>query len=232
MSSEQRILRRQATHLICLGILLGGVYAASLLPGFHDGAFLGVDSDTWLCLAIVNATIHQWFVWLCWRTELYWQTLTRLLGSSAFTSYAVVFALLIVARPLLVTALAIANSGTLAIDATISRTAATLLLAPVFYLAYSIHRYFGFTRAMGIDHFDPSYRRRPLVRAGIFRFTSNAMYVFGLLVLWIPALYMRSTAAIAVAAFSHLYIWVHYLCTEKPDMEAIYGGEQSGVATA
>ena len=29
-------------------------------------------------------------------------------------------------------------------------------------------------------------------------------------------------AGIVAAAVSHAYIWVHYLTTEKPDMEVIY----------
>ena len=29
--------------------------------------------------------------------------------------------------------------------------------------------------------------------------------------------------ALAVALFQHAYIWVHYYCTEKPDMRRIYG---------
>ena len=31
-----------------------------------------------------------------------------------------------------------------------------------------------------------------------------------------------SWAALVVAFFSHAYIWVHYLCTERPDMRLIY----------
>jgi len=30
-------------------------------------------------------------------------------------------------------------------------------------------------------------------------------------------------AALAAALFQHACIWVHYYCTEKPDMELIYG---------
>ena len=83
-------------------------------------------------------------------------------------------------------------------------------------------RYFGHARAFGADHFDESYRGAPLERRGVFRFTSNAMYVFGLLVLWLPGLLLSSMAALSVALFHHLYIWVHYHCTEKPDMIRIY----------
>jgi hypothetical protein len=49
------------------------------------------------------------------------------------------------------------------------------------------------------------------------------MYTFAFLLLWLPGCYFRSTAALCVALFSHLYIWVHYFCTEKPDMVRIYG---------
>ena len=100
-------------------------------------------------------------------------------------------------------------------------------LIKVFYyirnLGYSIIKYFSIVRAFGIDHFDESYRSRPLVKEGIFRFTPNAMYIFGFTLLWAPAFYFSSVAALAFAFFSHLYIWVHYFCTEKPDMERIYG---------
>jgi hypothetical protein len=65
-------------------------------------------------------------------------------------------------------------------------------------------------------------RSTPLVRDGIFRFTPNAMYVFGLGALWIPAFALQSTAALIGAAFSHAYIWVHYLTVEGPDMRRIY----------
>lgn len=78
-------------------------------------------------------------------------------------------------------------------------------------------------RAFGADHFDPSMRSIPFVRGGIFRFTSNAMYVFGFLLLWVPALWWASAGALCAALFNHLYIWVHYYATERPDIVRIYG---------
>jgi len=85
-----------------------------------------------------------------------------------------------------------------------------------------VKRYFTFERAYGIDHFDKNYNV-PYVKQGIFRFTNNGMYVFGLLILYIPALLLFSKVALVVALFNHLYIWVHYYATEKPDMKQIYG---------
>jgi len=46
----------------------------------------------------------------------------------------------------------------------------------------------------------------------------------GLLILWIPGLVFASRAALLAALFHHLYIWVHYFTTEKPDLKRIYGG--------
>jgi protein-S-isoprenylcysteine O-methyltransferase Ste14 len=229
MSKVRRILEHQPAHLAWLLALLLGMLGASRLPGFSQGEFLGVSTRTWVLLSVANAVVHQVFVWICWRTELYSQLLTRVLGKAAFASYAVVFAVLILARPVFVTALAISNADTLPVDPMLAGVLGVVLVAPAAWLLYSVRRYFGFERAFGIDHFDSSCRSLPRVREGIFRFTPNAMYVFGFLVLWIPGLLLRSTAAIAVALFSHLYIWVHYSCTEKPDMQQIYGPNEGGV---
>jgi Phospholipid methyltransferase len=100
---------------------------------------------------------------------------------------------------------------------------AIVLFIPWVYLQYSLHTYFGMDRAMGLDHFDPSYRHRPFVREGIFRYTDNAIYTFGFLLFWILGLVFLSQAALLAALFNHLYIWVHYYCTELPDISAIYG---------
>ncbi len=51
------------------------------------------------------------------------------------------------------------------------------------------------------------------------------MYVFGFFSFWAPGLWFASVAALFVALFNHLYIWVHYYSTELPDMKRIYGEE-------
>jgi hypothetical protein len=53
------------------------------------------------------------------------------------------------------------------------------------------------------------------------------MYTFGLMVLYIPALWYASRPALVAAVFGHLYIWVHYFTTELPDMRRIYGTSSS-----
>ncbi|WP_156119582.1 hypothetical protein [Leptolyngbya sp. KIOST-1] len=37
------------------------------------------------------------------------------------------------------------------------------------------------------------------------------------------ALLIGSQAALAVALFQHAYVWVHFYCTEAPDMDLLYG---------
>jgi len=49
------------------------------------------------------------------------------------------------------------------------------------------------------------------------------MYVYAFLLFWAIGLIFSSKAALVIALFSHIYIWVHYYSTERPDMEYIYG---------
>lgn len=224
MEKARLVFEKQFLHLAFLGILLYFLSLVGGVEGFREGDALGISTLTWFSLAVGNAIVHQVYVWFCWRTQLHIKLLTRLLGKAAFRFYAAAFAVLIVLRPVLITILAIANRDTVQANPLYMKITALVLLIPAAYLGYSIARYFSFVRAFGIDHFDESYRSMPLVRQGIFRFTPNAMYLFGFALLWAPAVYYSSIAALFFAMFSHLYIWVHYFCTEKPDMVRIYGG--------
>ena len=58
------------------------------------------------------------------------------------------------------------------------------LVLPGVYAMYSVKRYFGMARAAGADHFDSRYGNMPLVKEGIFRFTSNGMYIYAFLLFW------------------------------------------------
>ena len=221
-SQRELFFQGQLLHLVCSIVLLVAVYAVSHLPGFDTGSFLGLTTNIWAALAITDAIVHQVYVWLCWRLELDGHRLTRRFGSRAFSLYQAGFAILIILRPVLAFAVGWSNRGSLPIEPWFGYAVATILLIPTVYLMYSVRRYFGFERAFGIDHFDASYRDMPLVRQGIFKWTPNAMYVFGFFILWVPAFLFQSVAALVVAAFSHIYIWVHYYCTEQPDMRRIY----------
>lgn len=190
----------------------------------QQGELWNLPSVAWLWLTVAAAVAHQVYTWVLWRFELYANQLTRWFGDHGFSLFAVGFALLGLSR-LLILPLAVANRGSLSLPDPVRWGLGGLFLLLAMYLFYSVARYFSFRRALGLDHFKPNEARRwSLVDRGIFRFTSNGMYTVGFLLLWAIGLMFESPAALVSALFQHLYIWIHYYCTEQPDMEFIYGG--------
>lgn len=208
-----------------LGFLIFGIgYCISLDKSILEGELWTISTKYWFWLAMLTPIIHQIYVLICWRLELYGHHLSKTIGRYAFPLYKFGFALLILMRPVSLTLLAVSNMNTLMLPPWISLTIAMICFVPSVYLFYSVKKYFGMDRAFGIDHFDSEkYKNEPPVTQGIFKYTSNGMYVYGFLILWIPGLLLLSKAALLLALFNHLYIWVHYYCTEQPDMKVIYG---------
>jgi hypothetical protein len=213
---------KQIHHYIALILLVFGVYALADDTAL-SGQLLGVSTSTWLWLSIVVPVLHQGYVWFAWRTQLKYSLLTRVLGDSGFKVYTIGFTVLFVSRLIFIILLALSNSNSIALSPGFSYVLSILFALLSGYLFYSVRTYFGFKRAYGIDHFDESYRHLPFVREGIFKYTSNAMYTFGFLILWVPGLIFFSKAALLAACFNHIYIWVHYYTTELPDIRFIYG---------
>lgn len=192
-------------------------------PGILSGKVWGISTETWFWLAIAVPVIHQAYVWLVWRLELYLDVFTKRYGlERSFRIYAIGFSILFASRLITIIILAYSNKDTLYINPVFSYALALLIMPPVIYLFYSVKKYFTIERAYGIDHFDKDYNE-PYVKNGIFKYTDNGMYVFGLMILYLPGLLLLSKAAILAALFNHVYIWVHYYFTERPDMREIYG---------
>lgn len=226
MSFAQSIFEKQWFHAFSLAALLMGM---ALVSGYGDvcaGQLWEVATPFWFWLALGVAVAHQIYVWFCWRTQLHASWLTRTFGNLGFPLYAAGFSVLGIMRVASVFIVAVSNRDTLPGNAIVLKVLAVILLVPAVYLFYSVKRYFGFRRAFGIDHFDAGYRSVPFERRGIFRFSGNAMYTYGFLLFWAAALWWASLAALIVALFNHLYIWVHYFTTELPDIKRIYGQSQ------
>ena len=217
-----KIFEKQLRHLISLVVLIYGVIAL-IGNSTLDGEFWGITTGVWLIYSVGIAIVHQVYVLIIWRLELYYSLISKVFGKAGFTIYAIGFSIMFVPRLLFIIALGISSKNSITLNPTISYSLAILLSMIVIYLMYSVLRYFGFKRAYGIDHFDRSFSDIPFVKKGIFRFSNNAMYKFGLLILWIPGLLLFSKPALIAALFQHIYIWVHYYCTEAPDMNYIYG---------
>jgi len=221
--NDNRCFRGQVLHLLLLSIFLVGTCLLVDFKQLAERQLLGVGAHVWLIVSLGVPIVHQVYVWLAWRSELCFGAVTGRLGSRAFVIYQIVFFILFLARPVSLTLLTIADHDSFEMSIPVRVVICVILGLPAAYTLYSVVRYFGIARAAGIDHFDESYRSKPLVKEGIFKYTSNSMYWFAFLTLWVIAVAGASWAGLVVAAFSHAYIWVHCFCTERPDMKLIYG---------
>ncbi|MFW5695695.1 MAG: methyltransferase, partial [Alkalispirochaeta sp.] len=231
---------RQGTHALALLTLMvlvgvsGGIpeVRARSAPVVSGAPGFGPWSALWTSIAI--AVIHQLWVTVWWRMQIArapWDANTgrvRVVPPRAalFRVYGGVFFLLFAARMASVVAIAAVNREQISISWSVRGMVTIGLALPAVWLFYSVVRYFGMVRASGADHFDPAAPDWPMEHRGVFRYTRNGMYTLGLLVLWIPGVLAASPAALISAAFQHAYIWVHYWCTELPDMRAIYGSHE------
>jgi len=219
------MFERQGEHYSLLIALLLGVYFLAR-GDVLLGQLWGISTQTWLWIAIATPILHQIFVVLAWRAELYHHKMTDWFGNNAFFVFKVIFTILFVGRPITLILLGVSNANTLILSAVLSYSIAVILFIPFAYTMYSVVHYFGMDRAYGADHFDLSiYKNKPFVKQGMFRYTNNAMYKFGFLGLWVIGFAFLSKAVLLAAAFDHLYIWVHFYFTELPDIRHIYGSQ-------
>ncbi|MFW5713333.1 MAG: methyltransferase [Brevefilum sp.] len=215
---------RQIWHVVALLILVPITWAFAA-PALSQGSFLGIKDTTWFWLSMVVPICHQVIVWIVFRLQMGWATLSKLFGRADLIVWGVIFLPFVIARPVLLAGLARATQSTLALPGFLSLSLGVLLILPALYTIWSVFRYFGLVRAMVGDHFRIRFRKMPLVKKGAFKFSQNAMYAFAFFLLWSIALVHQSQAALSIALFQHAYIWVHYYCTEKPDMDIIYSKE-------
>jgi len=207
-------------------LLLGLIYVFTTIDDtLVYGNYWGRKTSYWFVIGLVIPILHQFYVLIVWRSELFYKSISKIFGTKGFKIYKVGFAILFLSRAVVIILLAYSNAETLSINPSLTYILVGLLLALSLFLFYSVLKYFGMDRAVGLDHFDPeTARSQTFVKRGIFKYSSNAMYVFGFMILWIPGLLLGSKAALLLAFFNHCYIWVHYYFTELPDIRVIYEG--------
>ena len=203
---------------------LGGIfflfYISTQFVGLESNTntFLEVGALGWFMIAISIPIIHQAYVWICWRSELCWKSISNTIG---FKGYVIIFFILIISR-LSAIVLCFVDYGSLYKPGWLAWTLGLILFIPGAYTMYSVKKYFGFLRAAGADHFDPKYRNLPFENRGIFKWTPNAMYVFAIGIPFSFAVATGSQSMFVVAIYTYISIWLHYFCTEKPDIAIIY----------
>jgi len=212
---------RQVWHLLSLLILVPIVLLLAN-SSLGSGSWQGISTQRWFFFTLIVPIIHQIIVWVVFRLQLGWATLSKAFGKADLVVWGFLFLPLFIGRVITLVALSRATQGSLPISSSLSLIIALILLLPALYTFWSVARYFGLVRAMVGDHFRLKYRTLPLETRGIFQFSSNAMYAYGFLLLWAIALLNRSFPALIIAAFQHIYIWVHYYTVEKRDLDIIF----------
>ncbi|MEP2029190.1 MAG: methyltransferase [Paracoccaceae bacterium] len=216
------IFQGQFLHVGLVILLVLG--ALSLLPLNTSGAmFLAWTARDWAICSIYLAVIHQVIVAIVFRLELYKGFMTRLFGDQALKIWGLIFLPLLIARPLTITIVGWLDSTPISGARNLEIAVGTAFILCAVLTMHSVIKYFTLRRAIGADHFDDEVIAMPFVKEGVFRYTSNAMYGFAFLGLWGIALVFGSWDALVVAFFQHVYIWVHLILTEQPDIDRIYG---------
>ena len=180
--------------------------------------FLGGYTKEWFMLAMSIPLVHQTYVWICWRSELCWKSISNTIG---FKTYVIILFILIISR-LSAIVLCFLDYGSLYKPGWLAWSIAIIIFIPGAYTMYSVKKYFGFLRAAGADHFDTKYRNMPFERRGIFKWTPNAMYVFAIGIPFSFAVATGSNSMFIIAIYTYISIWLHYFCTEKEDFKVIY----------
>jgi len=221
---RQKIFYRQQYHLLAIIISVIGFNILDNVSAFTYGQLWSIDTTLWLWLGMIIPVVHQIYVWLAWRLEYHEQLISRTLGTErGFQIYFIIFMFFMIARFVYSILIAIANQGSLGGNSLLFQILGLIILIPVVITMYAVINYFGLKRAAGADHFLEDYRHLGKVEGGIYDYVDNAMYWFALLVLFVPALLLDSAAGLITAAYSYVYIWVHYYTVESPDLEEIFG---------
>jgi len=185
----------------------------------NTNIFFGFNALNWFLIAMSIPLIHQIYVWICWRSELCWKSVTNTIG---FKGYVILFFILIISR-LSAIVLCFVDYGSLYKPNLIAWIFSIIIFIPGAYTMYSVKKYFGFLRAAGADHFYQKYRDMPFEKRGIFKWTPNAMYVFAIGIPFAFAIATGSKSMFIVAIYTYISIWLHYYFTEKEDFKVIYG---------
>ena len=185
----------------------------------NTNTFIGISALSWFMIAMSIPLIHQAYVWVCWRSELCWKSISNTIG---LKGYVIIFFVLIISR-LSAIVLCFVDYGSLYTPGWFAWSLAFIIFVPGAYTIYSVKKYFGFLRAAGADHFDTKYRDMPFEKRGIFKWTPNAMYVFAIAIPFSFAIATGSQSMFIVSIYTYISIWLHYFCTEKEDFKVLYG---------
>ena len=218
----KKMFQYQFYHLaayLILGVIL--ITGTTFLP--HDQKRLwGMTVMQWTIFSWIFAGPFQAWVVILWRLEYHSAFLSSRFGKNGFTIFRAGFVILALLRLLPLVPISLLTQGSLNIPRWIAWIITALTTPFIIWGLYSVFAYFGINRAFGGDHFFEKYREKTLVKKGTFKYIPNSMYTIVLLGLYHPGLMLMSTTGLLAALIHHLFVWVHYFCTEKPDIKVIH----------
>ena len=107
------IFKQQQWHLIILIPMLFFLYNFPFLYSeTTTGSLWDISTISWGYIAVSIPIIHQVYVLLTWRLELYHKSISKTFGSYGFNIFKFGFAILIILRPISLIILAISNRNT------------------------------------------------------------------------------------------------------------------------
>jgi hypothetical protein len=218
-----KVLKYQIFHLLGFFLIGAALLVSSAQFPAIDSVLWGLSAFQWIIFSWIFAGLHQSWIVLLWRLEFYYQKISSRLGKAGFTVFRIGFVVFAGLRLLAVIPVSIATAHTMLLPLYVTIPLIVIPLPLIIWGLYSVFAYFGVNRAFGADHFDPSYRTARLEKRGIFKYIPNTMYTVVFLLLYHPGLFWQSLPGLITAAAHHLFVWLHYFCTEKPDMREIYG---------
>ncbi len=218
----KNIFQGQLLHFGLIVLLVPGAFSL-LIANSSDRTFFGWNAQEWAVCSIVVAVAHQVLVAMVFRFELYKGLMTRMFRDRALAVWGAFFLPLLVARPITIIIVGWLDQAPITSFRSIEIFVAIPAILVAIVTMHSVIKYFTIRRAIGADHFDNEVIAMPLVKQGMFKYTPNGMYALVFLGLWGIALAFGSWNAFVVAFFQHVYIWVHMVLTEQPDIDRIYG---------
>ena len=135
------IFRHQIWHLLFLLISIVFLHIFTVDSITLTGEFWDVSTKTWFWIAIAVPVIHQVYVLVIWRLELYHSTFTKRFElTKAFKMYAIGFSILFVSRLIFITILAISDKNSLSMNPIFAYSIIAVIIPLVAYIW--IHYYF------------------------------------------------------------------------------------------
>ncbi len=179
-------------------------------------------------LVITTPVIHQIYIWLCWRGELYFKALFGIFGDHAYQVFSIIFLLLVGIRFFSVFALCLADYQSLSIPFATRLIAEFILHLPAIYAILFFITLFRAREDSRRGSFCAGGESKQAVcAAGMYKYSGNVMYVYAGLIFWAAAILSGSKAGLIASAYMYATVWTHYFCTEKPDIKFIYSKTRS-----